>query len=167
MTDATLLAAVRHNGWANLELLEFCSKLTPEQLALTVPGTYGSVHGTLQHIVRAEQGYIFGLAGGEVPPGGELTDRLAGLSELIARARRSAERIEQILSSEFDPFHTILHTDGYTSRARIVAAQFIHHGSDHRAQVGTILGAHGIEAPAVDVWTYGEVIGEEIPPPKS
>ena len=35
--------------------------------------------------------------------------------------------------------------------------QFAHHGSDHRAHVGTILGAHGLEAPELDVWAYGRV----------
>ena len=37
--------------------------------------------------------------------------------------------------------------------------QFAHHGSDHRAHVGTILGANGLEAPDLDVWAYGREIG--------
>ena len=37
--------------------------------------------------------------------------------------------------------------------------QFVHHGSDHRAHIGTILGVHGMEGPALDVWAYGREIG--------
>lgn len=49
--------------------------------------------------------------------------------------------------------------------AAIIVAQYIHHGSDHRAHVGTILGAHGVAGPALDVWAYGRSTGEVIPPP--
>jgi hypothetical protein len=42
----------------------------------------------------------------------------------------------------------------------VIASQFIHHGSDHRAHIGSILGAHGVEPPDIDVWAYGRSIGE-------
>jgi hypothetical protein len=38
----------------------------------------------------------------------------------------------------------------------VLINQFVHHGSDHRAQIGTILGAHGLATPDLDVWTYGK-----------
>ena len=37
----------------------------------------------------------------------------------------------------------------------VLLNQFAHHGSDHRAQIGTILGAHGVETADIDVWAYG------------
>ncbi len=38
-------------------------------------------------------------------------------------------------------------------------AQVIHHGTDHRSQVCTILSTLGIEPPEIDVWAYGEATG--------
>ena len=38
-------------------------------------------------------------------------------------------------------------------------AQFSHHGSDHRSQIGTILTLNGLEAPELDVWAYAAAEG--------
>ena len=165
MTDDTLLRLVRHNTWANLELLAFCARLPAGQLEWTTPGVYGTIHATLQHTVGAEHGYLHALTG-DAPPGGMLTPGTnVPVEELSERARSNGERMERALSTGFDPARRIARPSGAVAEARIIAAQYIHHGSDHRAHVGTILGAHGIEGPSLDVWDYGRSIGEVIPPP--
>ncbi len=173
MTDEILLRAVRHNTWANLELLRFCASLEPEQLAWTVPGTYGALHATLQHILGAEQGYLFGLTGLRPPIETErgapalAPERPAPLDELSERARANGERMEDVLRGELDPARRITRPSGAIAAVAIIVAQYIHHGSDHRAHVGTILGAHGVAGPNLDVWQYGRSIGEVTPPPQS
>lgn len=155
-----VLRGVRHEVWADLELLAFCARLSPEQLRWSVPGTYGAIHNTLQHIVRAQRGYLGRLTGepgpADVPPDSE---RLLPIPELIEKERVVGDRIEKLLAKEFDPARMIKLSDGIAT-AGIILAQFVHHGSDHRAHVGTILGAHGIEPPDLDVWSYGGSIGE-------
>jgi uncharacterized damage-inducible protein DinB len=168
MTDGTLLRALRHNCWANDQLIELCSKLSEEQLAWTVPGTYGTIHRTLHHIVGAEHWYLFTLTGHRPPieeerGGRRLTsDWLCPLDELRERARSNAGRMEALLAGDFEPDRVIKDDEGYGDPAGIIAAQFIHHGSDHRAHIGTILGAHGVEPPDIDVWSYARSIGEEV-----
>jgi uncharacterized damage-inducible protein DinB len=162
-----LLRAVRHNGWANDQLIAFCERLAPEQLAWTVPGTYGSIHETLQHIVRGEEGYLFALNGDEVPPRGRVAapdQGLVPLDELRDRARTSTERMERYIASGDDPSRRIPRPNGEVYAAGIAAAQFIHHGSDHRAHIGTILGAHGVDGPEIDVWMYALANGELVEP---
>jgi len=168
MSDGTLIRAVRHNGWANDELINFCARLSPEQLALTVPGTYGSIHATLQHIVGAEEGYRYALNRDELPSRGRLASPEKGLvplDELRERARTSTERMERYLASGDDASRRIPRRNGEVYTAGVAAAQFIHHGSDHRAHIGTILGAYGVEAPEIDVWMYALAIGELIESP--
>ncbi len=168
MSDGTLLRAVRHNGWANDELIAICARLSPERLAWTVPGTYGSIHATLQHIVGAEEGYLYALGGDELPPRGKVASPEQGLvplDELRERARTSAERMERYLASGDDPSRRIPRSNGEVFTAGVATAQFIHHGSDHRAQIGTILGAHGVEAPEIAVWEYALTIGELVESP--
>ena len=97
-----LRLAVRHSCWANLELIAFCATLPAEQLAWTVPGSFGTIQQTLQHIVGAEQGYLFALTGA-LPPRGLFTpDALAGLDELTERERSVLERCERLLAGAFD-----------------------------------------------------------------
>ncbi len=168
MSDETLLRLVRHNTWANLELLAFCGTLTPEQLQWTTPGTFGTLHRTLHHIVASEHGYLFRLTGAlppiEVEGRGKPMkgDWAAPIDELIERARSNGDRMERLLGGDFDPLRVITLSDSKAPGA-IIAAQYIHHGSDHRAHAGTILGAHGVEPPTEnggDVWGYGTSTGE-------
>lgn len=158
--NEAVLRSVRHETWADLELLRFCAALSPAQIAWTVPGTYGTIHNTLQHIVRAQRGYLWRLTGEEEPT--DLprdTERLVPLDELIRQEERIGKRAEALLEKEFDPMRAIAVVDG-TATAGVVLAQFVHHGSDHRAHVGTILGANGVEPPNLDVWAYGFAVGE-------
>lgn len=166
MTDGILLAALRHNNWANQQLLGFCANLSAEQRAWTSPGTYGSIHACLQHILGAESGYLFSLTGGELPPGGRLPESLVPLEQLRALAQSNAERIERVIAAETDPERTIARPSGAIVPAAVIAAQFIHHGSDHRAHIGSILGAHGVEGPNLDVWAFGRAIGVSTAAPR-
>jgi len=43
----------QHHAWSNLVLIDFLSRLSDEQLTLTVPGTYGDSLCTIRHIVVA------------------------------------------------------------------------------------------------------------------
>jgi uncharacterized damage-inducible protein DinB len=158
MTDASLLRAVRHNSWANLEMLAFCSKMSAGQLEWTAQGVYGSIHATLQHILVAEAGYLHSLTG-ELPPGGRPPDSLMPLDKLADLARSNAERMEKAIGSDADADRKITRPSGAIVPATIIVTQYIHHGSDHRAHIGTILGARGVEGPNLDAWAFGRAIG--------
>ncbi|MSQ37603.1 MAG: hypothetical protein EXR61_04740 [Chloroflexi bacterium] len=166
MIGKTLLRLVRHNTWANLQLLAFCARLPQEQLAWTTPGVYGTFQATPQHTISVEHGYLLALTG-EMPPGGMLTpDTGVRLSDLATRAGSNGERLEQALGIAFEPQRVITRRNGGKATAAIIVAQYIHHGSDHRTHVGTILGAHGVEPPldaqgsGFDLWGYGNTVGE-------
>ena len=58
-----MLRQLRHDVWATDRLIERCRQLTAEQLQLSVPGTYGTVLRTLQHIVSSDEGYLIRLLG--------------------------------------------------------------------------------------------------------
>jgi uncharacterized damage-inducible protein DinB len=67
MTNSILADAFGHHTWATLTLLDACAGLTDEQLATTVPGTFGSIIGTLRHTVAADTGYLELLAPARSP----------------------------------------------------------------------------------------------------
>ena len=161
MRTPIILQALRHDLWATEKLAGYCRTLTKEQLELTVPGTYGSIRRTLSHIVRGDERYLVRL---EVLPGPMPSDddviRLEELASHIGTVRAAIEGV--FSGSQFDPEKVIIDaqrrrpTDPpleITSWTMLV--QFVHHGSDHRAHIGTILGAHGLEGPNLDVWWYG------------
>lgn len=147
--------ALHYHRWANLELLDQCAKLTAEQLRLTAPGTYGSIADTWMHIAGAEQRYVRRLTGAE-PSLNEKHD-FPGIAALKEHLRRSgdallagAERLGPSDTTEVD-------YDGrkVTWRKSLIVVQAIHHGNDHRTQIGTIMLSHSLSLTEIDVWAYG------------
>jgi uncharacterized damage-inducible protein DinB len=157
--EAPLVEAFRYNRWANLYLISVCSGLSPEQLELTAPGTYGSIAKTFHHLLGAEQRYIRRLTGAQ--PRISEKDAFPGLAALKPEAEASGDRLVE-LASTVKPEDTIaadLRKPYARLPAVIVLVQAMHHGNDHRAHVCTILGANGIEYGEMDVWAYGQAIG--------
>src|SRR5713226_6065555 len=101
MTTPPMLRQMRHDVWATQKLLERCDSLTTDQWQLTAPGTYGSIHKTFAHIVRANEGYLntYGL----IPqPFIELTAPLEEIASRLARVRDAVEQLFKSNEVDFD-----------------------------------------------------------------
>lgn len=168
MNGQLLADAFGHHAWATLTLLDVCADLTPDQLESEVPGTFGSIIGTLRHLVAADTNYLGVLAPGAVTPVDD--EDALGIAELRATMATCGDAWARFCAQEIDT--TALLTrhrdDGSTSTApaTIRIAQVLHHGTDHRSQVCTALTNLGIEPPAIDVWDYADKDGRlaETPP---
>ena len=156
MTNTILADAFGHHAWATLVLLDACADLTDEQLEATVPGTYGSLIGTLRHTVAADANYLDLLAPGEVTNIDE--EDALGIAELRATMAACGEAWDRLVARELDGTAQVTRhrDDGSMSTAplSIRIVQAIHHGTDHRSQVCTALTSLGIEPPEIDVWAY-------------
>ena len=157
MKTPPMLRQMRHDVWATGKLLERCRSLTKEQLEFTAPGMYGSIQKTFAHIVRANEGYLHTY--GVIPqPFLELT---APLDEIASRLDRVREAVEQLFKSKEVDFDQKIHDERRKMDLElwVPLAQFAHHGSDHRSQIGTLLTLQGVEAPELDVWAYATAEG--------
>jgi uncharacterized damage-inducible protein DinB len=151
---AALAHVLRHNAWANRALLEHCAALGPGALDLEAAGTYGTLYGTLQHLVGGEQFYIELLTGDVLGAPVRKTERRT-LDDLIAISAKTGSRAIDIASKD-DPDRVIGDRDGDDwTTAGIVLAQLVNHGNEHRAQATTILGANGRTPPKIGAWSYG------------
>jgi uncharacterized damage-inducible protein DinB len=152
----------RHNGWATAQLLAICRGLDDELLQATVPGTFGSVLATLQHLVDAEASYVPRLTGAW-PANPWRDDEEVGLDVLAERAALLAEALERFLAGEWssEQLGEARGDEGevYAVRAGVFLTQLLHHANEHRAHVCTILGANGIEPPDTSAWGYAEATG--------
>ncbi len=163
---AVMLRQMRHDVWATEQLVVKCRTLTPEQLELSVPGTFGTVRRTLAHIVTADEGYLVRLSGALLHP-----DRLdvdnATLDDIAAHLAHVKDGVERLFAGrELDWDRVITDTPArapgqprFETNAWVPATQFVHHGNDHRAQITTTLSAHGIEPPDLQVWPLAAQLG--------
>jgi uncharacterized damage-inducible protein DinB len=163
MSRSLLADAFAHHVWASLRVIDACSDLSPEQLATTVPGTYGSILDTLRHLVAADAGYLSLLSGGNVPEIEEDQESQMDLAELRAAVVAHGPAWSALLGAGLDPDADVVrHRDDGTDShapASIRLAQAVHHGTDHRSQVCTALTTLGIEPPEIDVWDFGRQDG--------
>jgi uncharacterized damage-inducible protein DinB len=153
--EPTLVELIRYNNWANAQVFAACQKLTEEQLAVSAPGAYGSIHATLGHLIAAEAGYINRLTGEGPQPPFRWEDRPA-LDDIFAFSSIVASALLDTVQ-RVPPGH-IVHEeeDGNTIdyQASLLFIQVINHGIEHRTNITTILSGMGLPALEVDGWGY-------------
>jgi uncharacterized damage-inducible protein DinB len=163
--DNLWIEAFKYHKWANLHLLDVCSKLSDEQLQLTSPGTYGTIASTLHHLVGAEQRYIARFSGST--PATNERDGFPGVAKLRELASNSADQlIESAGKVKPDEVIEINRDVGrFKLHLGVVIIQALHHGNDHRTHICTILGQHDIPYGDMDVWAYGLATGAMVAVP--
>jgi uncharacterized damage-inducible protein DinB len=153
--ESTLFELIRYNNWANAQVLAACQKLTPDQLAASTPGAYGSIHPTLGHMIAAEADYIGRLTGRSPKPPFRWEDEPT-VAEISAFAGQVAGALLDAIQRI--PPTNIVHEeeDGNTIdyQACALFIQVINHGIEHRTNVTTTLSGLGLPAPEVDGWGY-------------
>lgn len=157
MSASALSDAFEHHVWATVRLIDTCLGLSPEQLETAVPGTYGSILDTMRHLVDGDSTYLFWLTGDrthEIEP-----DRM-DLRELGDAIERDGVEWSAFLGQDPDTEQIVKDVDeddGYQRDASvgIRLAQALHHGSDHRSQICTVVTTLGVQPPSIDVWDFG------------
>jgi uncharacterized damage-inducible protein DinB len=139
-----LRTIVGHHVWATEQVVDRCLELAPEQLELTTPGTYGSIHATLDHMVRGDTAFLRWITEGEAIRCSE--EPLKPMATLRVDLEQQARGWYELLNREPSPL--------IAERMSLLLPQAIHHGSDHRTHVCSILGAHSMAVPEVSVYEY-------------
>lgn len=153
--EPTLVELIRYNNWANAQIIAVCLKITAEQLATAAPGTYGSIHRTLGHMIHAEADYIGRITGKRPQPTFKWEDGPA-VADIAAFAEHVAAALLDVV--QHVPPTQMVHEvkDDLTMdyQARQLFMQAINHGIEHRTNITTILAGLGIATPEIDGWGY-------------
>lgn len=167
MSRSLLEDAFRHHVWASVRLIDSCLALSPDQLEIGVPGTYGSILDTVRHLVGSDSWYLFCMTDERTP---RIDEEHMDLRELRAAMEADGAAWSSLLAQDLDPDAVVVRRrdDGSETHAPfgIRLAQALHHGTDHRSQICTALTSLGVEPPAIDVWDFGLQDGlvVEVPP---
>jgi uncharacterized damage-inducible protein DinB len=159
---------IEHHVWANDALLAYCEGLTPGQLSLTAPGTFGGVEATLVHIALNEEHYLRLIDRGGVPTGITTTILDGDVPRAVASVRPVLERTAAAWRAVVDrhPDNRLLELEweGKTERLplSVIVTQVVEHGAEHRTHIRTILATHGVAAadddgttePDLSAWAW-------------
>ena len=167
MPNPFLHRQMQHDVWATEQLVARCRTLSPDQLELGSPGTYGTIRATLQHIVSADEGYLVRMTGNVLHERPFRGNEPASLDEIATHLSHVKDAIERLfagptLDAERLITDTPLRAPGaprFEMRTWVPASQLINHGVDHRSHINTILATHGLETVDLQVWPYAMALG--------
>ena len=151
----SLTTLFSHHLWANLRLLERCAELTGEQLDATIPGAFGAIRDTLEHIVTSEQSYFSRISTGQPRRRPEDAPPLT-IAEMVESVRTTGLGLIEWAPKVQAGDTVQLDWDGAPREVpkTIILTQVINHATEHRAQVMAILTELGIQSPDLQAWAY-------------
>jgi uncharacterized damage-inducible protein DinB len=155
-TTDSLTALFGHNLWANLCLFKQCAGLSNEQLQATIPGAYGTIYETLEHIASSERSYFSRISTGERPPARPDGEPPMTIAEMLKSLRETGTGlIEWAPKIRPDDLVTVDWEDTPREMPKsFLLVQVINHATEHREQIKAILTELGIEPPDLQGWEY-------------
>jgi len=147
----------RYNTVANARLFARCAELDDAEYRKPRPGSFGSIHGLLNHILLGDRIWMSRFEGGAqlTPPLNLiLFDDFSAL-----RSARIAEdaRIESFFASVADRFfarsfaYSNNQGKGYVESAHVACTHLFNHQTHHRGQVHVMLSQTPVAPPSLDL----------------
>ena len=158
--EATLVHLFRHNLWANLALIDACEAVDDAALDAPATAAFGTARETLVHILGAEQRYLWAVTRERPRRFLRETEPFPGFESLREHAQRSGEGLIGV--AQADPYDVVLRGERggepYALPIWLFLVQAINHAHEHREQVKRALAEHGLDAPGLSGWEYGEAV---------
>lgn len=158
----------RYNQWANRRLYAACAQLPEAEYMKPRQAFFGSLHGTLNHILVGDRlwiGRVIGQDSGIKALDQILYGELAGLR--VAREAEDAQIINVIDAMDMPTLNTTLRykplTDPMSTVStpmRFVLGNLFNHGTHHRGQAHGLLSQTSVPPPSLDLILYLREAGQ-------
>jgi uncharacterized damage-inducible protein DinB len=150
---AHFASLARYNKWANLRLYSMAGALPEEAYRRNVGAYFGSLHGTLSHLLNADRIWLRRLTGSGDQPGSLEAIVYDDLKSLRAAREREDDRIINFVGelddAAFETMWDYQTLNGTPQRqpVREILAHLFNHQTHHRGQAHTILTVLGVREP--------------------
>ncbi|HEY4169420.1 MAG TPA: DinB family protein [Reyranella sp.] len=147
----------RYNRLANELLYAACARLSGADYRRDLGAFFGSVHGTLNHLLLGDTIWMTRFEGGTHPSTGLNTILFEQFEALHAARQAMDRRIERFfadLPSGFDRGSVrYVNNSGFDTEDpwQVILAHFFNHQTHHRAQVHTLLSQLDQDPPVLDL----------------
>ena len=147
----------RYNARANRHLYEACAQLGDAERKRERRAFFGSIHGTLNHLLVGDRIWLARFAGEEVPSTG--LDRVLYEDFAALREAREAEdaRIETFAAGLDEHFLAgeirYVNNEGkqLADPVDLLVAHFFNHGTHHRGQIHDMITQTHLPPPVLDL----------------
>lgn len=149
----TLLDLAHYNYWANQRVFDTSASLSDAVLSAEAKGTYGSVQETLAHLVEVEDIYLLMLQHGDVNSWDSDAYMEHAGTWYAQRARELGAEYRALLAGKGEDWlaeQFVVPWFGFPISHRDGLLQAWTHSAQHRSQILSELGSHGLETPDID-----------------
>lgn len=148
-----------YNAWANRTIFDAVAQIPEEHYFQDLRSSYGGIHGTLAHIVWAEQLWLHrwvGKPNPAVPQGADLKSLAEVRSRWEAVEVERGRFLAELPESRLAETRLVKPSSGgeYVHTFRQMFRHFINHSSYHRGQIVTLLRQLGSKPPSTDLILY-------------
>ena len=155
----------RYNAWQNNQLLDLLEHLDPKELTKNRKAFFGSILGTLNHLLWGDQMWMSRFDGGpgpgaSIPESVDMHPTLATWSadrfRTDGRIKLWADGLNNIdLQGDLSWYSGAMGQD-VTKPLNMLIPHFFNHQTHHRGQVHAMLTATGSKAPVSDLFFMPE-----------
>ena len=155
MHSAYFATFARYNAWANRRLYAACEKLSTAEYLRGRPSAWGSIHGTLNHVLVSDRIWLARIEGRPVAglrPDQILYADLIGLKiARIAEDDRLRNLVDGLVEAKLDDVLEYSDSEGRRRETplRIVLGQLFNDHTHHRAQAHALLFQTAVAPPAL------------------
>jgi uncharacterized damage-inducible protein DinB len=147
----------RYNRIANERLYESCSQLDPIEYRKQRPGSFGSIHGLLNHILLGDRIWMsrFRGQGRSTPPLNTiLFEEFADLRSARIGEDNEMEAFFQSVTAEFlngSFCYTNSRGQEYREQPLVAVSHMFNHQTHHRGQIHVMLSQTAVQPPSLDL----------------
>ena len=145
-----------YNRLANLRLYEACSRLGEVELKAQRSSFFGSIHGTLNHVMVGDRIWLARFAGEEAPVDEPRRDPLRGLRGFVGgeagrrRAHRGLRATYRKVTRRGDRLRQ-QRGEGCADPVDLLVAHLFNHQTHHRGQIHGMLSQTDVPPPVLDL----------------
>lgn len=146
-----------YNRWANRRLYETAAQLSEAQFLENRGAFFGSLHGTLNHLVVADRIWLRRIEGTGPQPTALNEILFESFADLRVAREAEDERIVRVVSAlSEEEIGGVLSYRSMAGTAHelplaLVLTHLFNHQTHHRGQAHTLLSQFGLEAPVIDL----------------
>ena len=150
----------RYHCWATEKLFDSVALLSEEQYRSNEGLFFGSVHGTLNHLLLVDQLWLSRI-NGEPYPVSDLSHEIETDAKMLEAAllnqcdlwfRTCAAMTERRLAQDIK-FRNLAGEEGRINAADLLIHVF-NHGTHHRGQISAVLAELGVSVPEMDYYYF-------------
>ncbi len=156
-----------YNRWMNNKLYSVCAELTDDERKADTGAFFGSIHGTLNHLLLADRLWMGRFTGVPFSVSSTGEELYSDFVELRSQRESTDEDIENwalrltddLLDGTIE-YRSIVNPKPRTDKLWVCATHFFNHQTHHRGQLTALLSQAGKDYGVTDLIWLPEVMSE-------